>query len=94
MRNLMMLRHASRCMAFIGRSIALTTWKQRAWRQDDALARLDDRMLRDIGIDRCEVRYLTAHECAISKIDQDLEPEPRGDLPGPQDTHKTVEQCM
>jgi len=94
MRNLMMLRQASRCMAFIGRSIALTTWKQRAWREDDALARLDDRMLRDIGIDRCEVRYLTSHECAISTVEHDLAAEPREDLPGPQGTPRTIERCM
>ncbi len=84
MGNLTMLRRASRCMAFIGRSVTLAMWKRGAWQEAEALARLDDCMLRDIGIDRCEVRYLTTHKCAISSADDDPAAEPREDPLGPQ----------
>jgi uncharacterized protein YjiS (DUF1127 family) len=80
MRNLMMHRQAGSCVALIARSIALMMRKPRAWRQDDALARLDDRVLRDIGMNRFEVRYMSARECALSTADGGLTVEPGEDL--------------
>jgi len=58
MRNFMTLHSASRFTAFAGRSIAAMTRKWRSRRVDDALARLDDFMLQDVGLDRCEIRYV------------------------------------
>ena len=80
MRNLMMHRQAGSCVALIARSIALMMRKPRAWRQDDALARLDDRVLRDIGMNRFDVRYISTRECAISTADGGLPVDPGEDL--------------
>jgi uncharacterized protein YjiS (DUF1127 family) len=58
MRNFVTLHSASRVLAFAGRPIGAISQKWRSRRVDDALARLDDLMLRDVGLDRCEIRYV------------------------------------
>ena len=46
---------------FASRPIATMARKWRIRCEDDALARLDESLLRDVGLDRCEIRYLGAH---------------------------------
>jgi len=62
MRNFTILRTAARFLAFTGRPVAVVSWKRRAWHEDDALAQLDDCILEDIGIDRCQIRHVAPHE--------------------------------
>src|SRR5215469_14921654 len=88
MGNSMMLRHASRYMAFIRKPIMAVSWRRRFWREDDALARLDDCTLRDIGINRCEIRHLTSHGCAIPGSDRDPSGETSDDPLGSQVTRQ------
>ncbi|TVO70498.1 DUF1127 domain-containing protein [Sedimenticola selenatireducens] len=42
-----------RCIQHIPLAVQLTIWYER-YRQRRALLRLDDRMLKDIGVSRCE----------------------------------------
>ena len=65
MRNFTILRSAARFLALTGRPVAaMMSRKRRAWHEDDALAQLDDSILHDIGIDRCEIRHMAPHEPA------------------------------
>jgi len=54
---LMFQSRAGRCVSFVARPFAAITSERSACRADDALARLDDGLLRDIGVDRCQIRY-------------------------------------
>ena len=56
--NFMTLRRAGRFAASAGRPFAAMIREWRIRSEDDALARLDDCALRDVGLDRCEVRYV------------------------------------
>ena len=47
--------------------VAAMVRKSRAWREDDAMARLDEGTLRDIGIDRCQIRHVAPLECATDE---------------------------
>ena len=58
MRNAVTLRSAGRLLAFAGRPFAAMNRKLRIWREEDALTRVDDCVLRDVGLDRCKMRYL------------------------------------
>jgi uncharacterized protein YjiS (DUF1127 family) len=67
MRNFTILRSAARFLALTGRPVAMMSWRRRIWHEDDALAQLDDCMLQDIGIDRCEIRHMAPHEHATAE---------------------------
>jgi len=58
MRNAVTLRSAGRLLAFAGRPFAAMNRMLRIWREEDALTRVDDCVLRDVGLDRCKMRYL------------------------------------
>jgi len=58
MRNAVTLRSAGRLLAFAGRPFAAMNRKLRIWREEDALTRVDDCVLRDVGLDRRKIRYL------------------------------------
>ena len=60
MRSFMKLGSPSHFVAFASRPIATMARKWRIRREDDALARLDESLLRDVGLDRCEIWYLGA----------------------------------
>jgi hypothetical protein len=57
MRVLMFQTYVGRCVSFIARPVAAVLMNH-ASRSDDDLARLDDGLLRDIGIDRCQIRSM------------------------------------
>ena len=58
MRGFMKPGSASHFIAFASRPLAAAVRKWRIRCEDDALARLDESLLRDAGLDRCEIRYL------------------------------------
>ena len=45
----------------LGRTMAKIVAGLRAWRATQSLSRLDERMLRDIGINRDQIWYVTRH---------------------------------
>ncbi len=58
MRSFMLLFGGGRLVAFARRSIAAIARRQRLRREEDTLARLEDCVLRDVGLDRCQIRYV------------------------------------
>ena len=58
MLNITVLRRAIHLLAFAGRPVVAVARKQRAWHEDDAIAELNESMLQDIGIDRCQIRHV------------------------------------
>jgi len=57
-----------------GDHVAAMVQKSRAWREDDAMAQLDEGTLRDIGIDRCQIRHIAPLECAADEGTADWSP--------------------
>jgi uncharacterized protein YjiS (DUF1127 family) len=52
---------ASQSRGLVGRTIAKIVGELRAWRATQSLSSLDERMLRDIGINRDQIWYVTRH---------------------------------
>jgi uncharacterized protein YjiS (DUF1127 family) len=50
--------YVGRCVSFIARPMVAAASMNRASHADDDLARLDDGLLRDIGVDRCQIRSM------------------------------------
>ncbi len=71
MRILISQSRTGRFVSFIARPIAAITSKRRAYRTDEALARLDDGLLRDIGIDRCQIHHTLPGMRAVPKPDHE-----------------------
>ena len=80
MRILIFQSRAGRCVSFIARPIAAITSKRRACRADDALARLDDRLLRDIGVDRSQIRHMPRIRAVPEPDDERTSEPPEADF--------------
>jgi uncharacterized protein YjiS (DUF1127 family) len=52
---------AGQSRGLLGRTIAKIMGELRAWRATQSLSSLDERMLRDIGINRDQIWYVTRH---------------------------------
>jgi uncharacterized protein YjiS (DUF1127 family) len=52
---------AGQSRGLLGRTIAKIVGELRAWRATQSLSSLDERMLRDIGINRDQIWYVTRH---------------------------------
>jgi uncharacterized protein YjiS (DUF1127 family) len=75
MLNIAVLRRAIHLFALVGRPVVAATREQRAWHEDDAIAELNDGMLQDIGIDRCQIRHV-APLVSITEGDSDEQRKP------------------
>jgi len=65
MRVLTFQNYVGRCVSFISRPVTAVASMNRASRVADDLARLDDGLLRDIGIDRCQIRSMPPFACRV-----------------------------
>ena len=70
MHSFMPTHPATHLVAFVDRCFAAIARRRRARREDDALALIDKRMLRDIGIDRYEIRHVPIRDWAIMTADR------------------------
>ena len=70
MHSFMPTHPTTHLVAFVDRCFAAIARRRRARREDDALALIDKRMLRDIGIDRCEIRHVAIRDWAIMTADR------------------------
>ena len=75
MLNITVLRRAIHLLALAGRPVVAVARKQRARHEDDAIAELNDGMLQDIGIDRCQIRHI-APLVSIAEGDSDGQRKP------------------
>jgi hypothetical protein len=75
MLDITVLRRAIHLFALVGRPVVVVTRKQRAWHEDDAIAEINDGMLQDIGIDRCQIRH-AAPLVSITEGDSDEQRKP------------------
>jgi len=75
MLNITVPRRAIHLLALAGWPVVAVARKQRAWHEDDAIAGLNDGMLQDIGIDRCQIRHV-APLVSITEGDSDKQRKP------------------